>query len=104
MAEKTKKTEANAAETSEKPKKKEPRRKPLWLCIPTEFESFVDDNGDMTTRPKAYEIWECHSKADAHRIIVSKQLDVTSQTVSHIKMFRADPLPLKISAQVTIKF
>lgn len=101
MAKKKAGIETSNAHASDK---KEPRRKPLWLCIPTEFESFVDDNGEMTTRPKFFEIWECSSKPEVHRILASKAIDPDDLAFKHIKLFRADSIPLTANAQITFKF
>lgn len=99
--EKTETTETTEAATE---KKAPARRKPLWLCIPAEYESFVDDNGDMISRPKSYEIWECHSKGEVDRILASKKIDAASLSAGNVKLFRADPISFKVSSQITIKF
>lgn len=96
---------AKAAEEEKEPKpKRVVRRKPLWLCLPVAYETGINENGNEVTEPKRFEIHQCHSKADIQAILEKRQLDSTNLNYDHVKIFRADPLPLKLTTQVLIKF
>ncbi len=95
------------AETEEekKPKpKRVVRRKPLWLCLPVAYDHGIDENGNEFSVPRQFEIHQCHSKADVQTLLELRQLDSTNLNYDHVKIFRADPLPLKLTTQVLIKF
>jgi hypothetical protein len=97
---KSKKSEsADETQTSKKTRS----RRPLWLCVPVEFDVTVDDGAEKKV-PKTYEIWECHSKAEVSRILAAKNVSAATVNDGNIKLFRAAPMQFKITSQVTIKF
>jgi len=85
-------------------KKRVVRRKPLWLVVPVEYGDIVSDDGEITRTPTRYELYECVNKKEILTVIGKLGLDTTNLNPDHIKIFRADPVPLKLSTQVTIKF
>lgn len=92
--------ETNAAD---KPKRVV-KRKGLWLCVPKEYGEVVTDEGDIQRSPTTYELYECASKAEVSQVLTKLKLDITNISSGHVKLFRADPIPLHLSTQVTIKF
>lgn len=106
---KTDKAEGEGAGTS-KPKKPV-HRKPLWLAIPTSWQDqdVLDETGTATGEKKSvplnYKLVQCASKKEVTKTLNDAGIDVTrTDLLAHIQMWRADPLPLKLSTQVTIKF
>lgn len=102
--------EMPAPENVEKPKKAV-HRKPLWLAVPVEWKDTVDDGGDITSEPARYELHRCATKSEvAEKLAVYQKQGTDGRVVidglnaHHVKVFRADPLPMKISKQVAIKF
>lgn len=95
---------AKAEEEKEPKPKRVVRRKPLWLCIPVAYETGIDENGNEFSEPMHFEIRQCHSKADVQALLEKRQLDSTNLNYDHVKIFRAEPLPLKLTTQVLIKF
>lgn len=92
--------------SGEKKSKKPARRKPIWLAIPVEFQDVVQDDGETVKQPTRYELFECNGKPDVAKVLERYQKTgaIDGTNVHHIKAFRADPLPLKMSTQVAIKF
>lgn len=80
------------------------KRKALWLCVPKEYGEVVTDEGDILRSPVTYELYECATKAEVGQVLSKLKLDATNLNPEHVKLFRADPIPLRLSTQVTIKF
>jgi hypothetical protein len=80
------------------------KRKALWLCVPKEYGEIVNDNGDIDRSPITYELYECATKGEIEKVLQKLKLDITNVKLEHVKIFRADPIPLRLSTQVTIKF
>lgn len=92
--------DSTAAETP----KRVVKRKPLWLCVPKEYGEVVTDDGDIQRSPISYELYECVSKTEIHKILSKLGLDAQTINPEHVKIFRADPLPLRLATQVSLKF
>jgi hypothetical protein len=80
------------------------KRKPLWLALPVEYEDIVAENSEILHIPTRYELYECATKAEVGQVLSKLKLDATNLNPEHVKLFRADPIPLRLSTQVTIKF
>jgi hypothetical protein len=80
------------------------KRKPLWLAVPVEYGDIVRDDGEIIRMPTRYELYECVTKAEVGQVLSKLGLDPTNLNPEHVKLFRADPIPLRLSTQVTIKF
>ena len=76
------------------------KRKGLWLAVPKEYEDTVAEDGEICRTPTLYELYECSTKTEVGQVL-SKLKDVDH---AHVKLFRADPIPLRLSTQVTITF
>jgi len=92
-----------ASTAADKPKRVV-KRKPLWLAIPMEYEDIVQEDGEITRVPTRYELYECQTKAEVSQVLTKLGLDSTTLNPEHVKLFRADPIPLRLSTQITIKF
>jgi hypothetical protein len=79
------------------------KRKPLWLVIPVEYGDIVQEDGEITRTPTRYELYECQTKGEVSQVLTKLGLDPTTNP-EHVKLFRADPIPLRLSTQITIKF
>jgi hypothetical protein len=90
-------------DTSAKPKRVV-KRKPLWLALPKEYADIVTDDGEIQRSPTLYELYECANKAEVGKVLSKLGLDATNLNPEHVKIFRADPLPLRLNTQVTLKF
>lgn len=101
---KTAEEKEQTAEEKEQKPKRVVKRKPLWLCLPIAYDVGIDENGNEISEPKQFEIHRCQSKADVQALLEQRQLDSTNLNYDHVKIFRADPLPLKLTTQVLIKF
>lgn len=77
------------------------RRKPHWLLIPVEYVDQVDEAGEFLSVPSRYELYECATKGMVTKVL-SKLGD--SIKLEHVKIFRADPMPMRLQTQVTFKF
>lgn len=94
-------------EGAEGSKKKTPRRKPIWLAVPVEFADVVqEDSGEITREPSRYELFECAGKPDVAKVLerFQKTGAIDGTNVHFVKAFRADPIALKVSTRVSIKF
>jgi hypothetical protein len=80
------------------------KRKSLWLCVPKEYGDIVAEDGEIQRSPVAYELYECATKTEVSKVLAKLKLDATNLNPEHVKLFRADPLPLRLSTQITIKF
>ena len=80
------------------------KRKPLWLALPKEYGDIVAENGEILHVPTLYELYECATKAEVGKVLTKLRLDSTNLNPEHVKLFRADPIPLRLDTQVTIKF
>lgn len=80
------------------------KRKPLWLAVPVEYGDIVQDDGEIVRSPTRYELYECVTKGEVIQVLNKLGLDPTNLNPEHVKLFRADPIPLSLSTQVTIKF
>jgi hypothetical protein len=80
------------------------KRKPLWLALPREYADIVTDDGEIQRSPTLYELYECATKAEVGKVLSKLGLDATNLNPEHVKIFRADPLPLRLNTQVTLKF
>ena len=80
------------------------KRKPLWLAVPKEYFEFVGDDGEIQRGPATYELYECATKAEVSQVLSKLKIDASNINPDHVKLFRADPIPLRLSTQVTIKF
>jgi hypothetical protein len=86
------------------PAKRTVRRKPLWLLVPGKYHDDVDDAGEIVRKPAHYELYECATEKEVTTILNALGLDIATLAPGDVKIFRADPVPLKMSTQVTIKF
>lgn len=103
--------DGNSEEKKDGKPKKPVHRKPLWLAIPTlwQDQDVLDEAGVATGEKKSvplhYKLVQCASKKEVTKALNDEGIDVTqTELLAHIQMWRADPLPLKLSTQVTIKF
>jgi hypothetical protein len=94
--------DAGTGSTEPQKEKKEIRRKPLWLVLPVEFENIVDEAGEIVVTPIRYEVYECAGKGEVAKILAKLRFDPTN--AKHVKLFRADPIPMSFEAQVQLKF
>lgn len=91
------------SEDNDKPKKKAPRRKPLWLAVPV-GERTVERAGGATESETLYTMSRFTSLPDLRKNLEARELDQTN--AKGILLFRADATPIetKMKAQVVIKF
>jgi len=101
--------EAKETETAEEaPEKKTARRKPIWVCIPTDWEEIADvdeETGDLISRrePTKYSITRCEPKKKAVLALLAlNNIDITN--IGTVIMFRADPLDFGVSNQLDIRW
>lgn len=80
------------------------KRKPLWLCVPKEYGEIVTDDGDIQRAPVSYELYECSMKAEVEEILAKLKIDIATLNPDHVKLFRAEPIHMRLSTQVTLKF
>jgi hypothetical protein len=76
------------------------KRKSLWLVVPTGREQ---TEGQDEARTK-YALYQCASKGEVLKILSKLGLNLTSDRTSEIKLFRADPIPLRLDTQVSFNF
>lgn len=107
--EKTEEKASTATPEAAPPKKAPPKRKPVWVCIPVEFEEIqVEDGGIQLTTKRAskYSVTKCpggKGQAEAVRAtLVKHQIDITNY--NNVLMFRADPMEFKVDTQVIVRF
>lgn len=95
-------SEVSTGENEEKPKKKAPRRKPLWLAVPA-GQRTVEREGKVEHEP-LFTIEQFTSLPDLRKNLEARELDATN--CKGILLFRADAVPIetKMRAQVVIKF
>jgi hypothetical protein len=90
------------------PEKKTARRKPVWVCIPTDWEEIADvdeETGDLISRrePTKYSITRCEPKKKAVLALLAlNNIDITN--IGTVIMFRADPLDFGVSNQLDIRW
>jgi hypothetical protein len=91
------------SDDNEKPKKKAPRRKPLWLVVPVGQRTVERDDGVPETET-IYTVEQFFSVTDLRKNLEARELDQTNS--KGILLFRADATPVetKMKAQVVIKF
>jgi hypothetical protein len=91
------------SEDNEKPKKKAPRRKPLWLMVPVGERTVERDDG-VPEVETLYTMEQFGSVTDLRKNLEARELDQTN--AKGILLFRADAIPVetKMKAQVVIKF
>lgn len=80
--------------------KKKVRRKPLWLATPAGTRSVETATGKVEER--LYTIRSFEKAADVRKVLEDEEFDVTN--IRDVILLRADPLPLKATNQVVIKF
>jgi hypothetical protein len=92
-------------------KKKTVRRKPLWLMVPIEFKEVpvLDEEGFETgekmKKPASYALVRCESKNEVQKALGAAGIDITADEIlAHVLLLRADPIPLHVDRQVTVKF
>ena len=94
---------------AEKPKRVV-KRKPLWLCIPIDFEEVATtdpDSGDVVSKlkPARYIIERCVTKDAVRKLLELHKIDPSRpEQYDHLLIFRAEPLELKLSQQVLLRF
>lgn len=105
----------NGSEQAEAPKKKAPRRKPVYVCVPVKpvEKKVLDDDGfeaTVMTVPEGvslYAITVCESgkgqKADVEKVLEESGIDLASGSGDAL-LFRADPLTLEVQMQPKLKF
>ena len=99
---------AEAASDGDKPKRKA-RRKPVWVCVPTEWEEVAvhDEDGSMHSerQPTRYSLTECPGgegqKKAILRVLAAHQVDPLNY--EGVLMFRADPVEFDIDQQLIIR-
>ena len=85
-------------------------RKPLWLCIPLDFEEVAStdpDTGDVVSRlrPTRYTIEKCSTKGEVKKLLEQHKIDpARPEQYDHLLIFRAEPLELQLSQQVLLRF
>jgi hypothetical protein len=89
--------------SGEKPKRVV-KRKPLWLAVPKEYSDIVNEAGEIEHSPISYELYECENKTQVQKVLAKLGLDAKTLNPADVKIFRGDPLPLKLDMQVTIRF
>lgn len=85
------------------------RRKPVWVCVPVEWEEVAvhDEDGSMRSekQPTRYSMTECPGgegqKKAILRILAEHQVDPANY--GGVMMFRADPIKFEISQQMIIR-
>jgi len=103
--EESKETETAEAAPEEK---KTARRKPIWVCIPVEWEEVADvdeESGDIISRkdPSKYSITRCEpKKKEVLEVLARNDIDITN--IGTVIMFRADPLDFGVSNQLDIRW
>jgi hypothetical protein len=80
------------------------KRKSLWLAVPMGREPQTTENGDAAEAPLKYALYKCASKGEVLKILSKLGINVTSDSASEIRLFRADPIPLRLSTQVSFNF
>jgi len=94
--------EVVSAEASEVKKKRAVKRKPIWVAVPANYETVKVVDGPEFKRPSSYMIHKCFSKKEVGAVLTKSGIDGANS--GDVIVLRAEPLPLKLSAQVTIKF
>ena len=95
---------SSSPEGGEKPKKKI-NRKPLWLLIPTAFETVPVDGvpqSELPRKPASYKVVQCHGKKDVQDALREARIDATN--AEHVLLLRAAPTPLQLQSQLVIKW
>jgi len=80
------------------------KRKGLWLAIPKEYGDVVVESGEIESTPISYELYECATKAEVTQVLAKLGFDPKTTNPEHVKLFRADPIPLSLKTQVTLSF
>jgi len=98
--------EGTPADTPE-PEKKKVRRKPIWVCVPVEFEEIAeeDDEGNLVSvrQPTKYAIERCEPKKK-EVLAVLKRYEIDILNIDTVLMFRADPLKFDVENQLNIRW
>jgi hypothetical protein len=94
--------EVVAATESAAKKKRSQKRKPIWVAIPASYETVKVVDGPEFKRASSYSIHKCYSKKEVGTVLSKAGIDASGS--GDVIVLRAEPLPLKLSAQVTIKF
>jgi hypothetical protein len=97
-----------AAAAPPEEEKRTARRKPIWVCIPVEWEEVADVDeatGDMISRnePTKYTITQCEPKKKVVlEVLARNDIDITN--IGTVIMFRADPLDFGVTNQLDIRW
>ena len=90
--------------------KKVVTRKPVWVCIPIEFEEIHttdgNDNDFTIRRPSAYTVTKCpggKGQAESIRAVLTKH-EIDPTNYEHVLLLRAEPLEFKIEKQLIVRF
>jgi hypothetical protein len=97
-------SEAPGSETTGGDAKRVVKRKPLWLAVPKEYTEFVGEDGEIERSPATYELYECATKKEVSEVLTKLKINASNINPEHVKLFRADPIVLRLSTQITIKF
>lgn len=104
------KSKNETSEAQEEKPKRTVMRKPLYVLVPTGYEEEVvapvDDEANVTTlkRPVGYKLLgKVETKKQVSELLSQAGLDVTNG-VEDVIVLRANPLPIKVSTQVLVRF
>lgn len=95
-----------AAPAADKPKRKIVR-KPLYVCIPSEYETVaITEEETARTREekvaKSYVIEKCTGKPEVRKALERHDVDPTN--FKDVLIFRANPIEIGISKQIVLRF
>jgi hypothetical protein len=83
------------------------RRKPIWVCVPVEFEEIAEEGEDgvlvAVKQPTKYAITRCEPrKQEVLTVLERYEIDITN--IDTVIMFRADPMEFGVSHQINIRW
>jgi hypothetical protein len=99
--------QGNETTPDESAEKKKGRRRPVWVCVPVDFDetSETNDDGDVVSIdrvPTKYTRTECNTKAEVLTALAAHEIDVTN--IGDVIMFRADRLDFAVTNQLNIRY
>lgn len=94
-------TEDAATPAGEEKPKKKIRRKPIWVCIPVDFEE-VDHLDEVAERPTAYAIKRCQKYKEIRAFLAKHEVDI--RKIDQVLMFRANPMAWEADVQYNFRF
>lgn len=87
--------------------KRSVHRKPIWVCVPVEFEEVAveDDDGNLVSelQPTKYSITRCEPKKKAVLSVLARH-EIDTTNIGTVIMFRADPMEFDIGMQMNIRW